>query len=401
VERIFQGRLMQAPHIAISGAGIAGLTAALALAQKGFAVTLIEKRTGFTETGAGIQLSPNAVRGLETLGLGSAIRRAGFEPEEVAIHSATGREIGAVALRPFMQENYEAPYLTLLRADLHTLLLDAVRGTPSLRLIVGRNVSHWQEEREQINLTLTTEKGGAETLEAAALIGADGLHSKTREQMGDKRSPVFAKAIAWRALVPLVDAPDFAKDGRVHLWLGRQGHVVHYPVGQGRLLNIVAVLPAQEAVPGWSQPGERDEMIAAWAKAAQPLREIVSLPAEWLCWSLYDLPVHRLAQGRCALIGDAGHPILPFLAQGAALAIEDGLCLARICGENPTDIASALRLYTKIRLPRVRQAHTIARRNGMLYRATGLKALLRNLRMAHLGPEGMARRYDWVYGHRD
>ena len=387
---------MPPPSVAIVGAGIGGLTAALALSARGCEVTLIERRTGFSEAGAGIQLSPNASRVLIDLGLGPALRRAASEPERVVIRElATERVIGGMALGGFMQRRFGAAYYVIHRAALQTILLDAVRGRPGVRLLVGRTVTALASEGARATVAMEAANGAVETLAADLVVGADGLWSTARAALGDKRQPVHRRVAAWRATVPREAAPPDLQGGDTGLWLGRAGHVVHYPVNGGRLLNIVALEHRAASVEGWSAPGDRAEIRRSFATAAPLLSALLEVPDTWQVWSLFDLPATTMAQGRIALLGDAAHPVLPFLAQGGALAIEDAAALAALLTE---DVPAGLRAYAQNRLRRVRRVQQAARRNGSVYHAAGPMAFARNLVMRRLGPEGMAERYAWLYG---
>lgn len=387
--------------IAVVGAGIGGLTAALALARQGHAITLIERRTGFSEVGAGLQLSPNASRILMGLGLGPALRRAVTEPQRVVVRGIrSGKTIGQVALGPYMRERFEAPYWVVHRADLQTILLDAVRSEPSIRLVIGRTVEDVEDGPGQAALTWASAGGARETVMADMIIGADGVWSKVRQALGDKQPPAFRKSIAWRATFERNAAPAELAGDETGLWLGSQGHVVHYPIAGGRLVNVVAIEKSAAPVEGWADPGNRDSLLARYASAAPALKFLLAQPPEWLRWSLYDHPNARLAKGRIALLGDAGHPVLPFLAQGAALAIEDAATLALLLSHAQPDIPQVLQTYEQQRLNRARRVQNEARRNGRIYHAGPLIAFGRNQVMRYLGPEGMTRRYDWLYGFR-
>jgi salicylate hydroxylase len=393
--------------IAVVGAGIGGLTAALALARQGHAITLVERRTGFSEVGAGLQLSPNASRILLGLGLGAALRRVATEPQRVVVRAIrAGKTIGQVALGPFMRERFGAPYWVVHRADLQTILLDAVRSDPSIRLVMGRNVEAVEDGEIQARLTWTSAGGARDAVAADMIVGADGVWSKVRQALGDRTPPAFRGTIAWRATLERKAAPAELAGNETGLWLGPQGHVVHYPIAGGRLVNVVAIERSPAPVEGWAAPGNRDELLQHYASAAPALRTLLSRPQEWLRWSLFDHPAGRLAKGRIALLGDAAHPVLPFLAQGAALAIEEAATLAFLLGQGAflgqdrPDVPQTLAVYETQRLARANRVQKEARKNGRIYHAGGVVAFGRNQVMRHLGPEGMTQRYDWLYGFR-
>lgn len=384
--------------VTVVGAGIGGLTAALALARIGRQVTLIERRTGFSEVGAGLQLSPNANQVLADLGLTQAIARAASEPSRVVVRSIdSGRAIGEVALGSFMRKRFGQPYLVIHRADLQTLLLDAVRGQNGIRMLLGRSVSALRQDDVGATLTLERSGGAQEEMTSDVVVGADGIWSKVRPLLGDLRKPGFHGHVAWRATIPRSEAPSELAGDETGLWLGQSGHVVHYPIANGKLINIVAIQKRSDAVPGWAEPGDRTELLLSFARARAPLRTLLEAPEAWLLWALYDLPAKSMARGRVALLGDAAHPVLPFLAQGAALAIEDAAVLASKLSTGGA-VATALQSYAKQRLPRVQRLQRAARRNGGVYHAGALVSLGRNLVMGRLGPERMTERYDWIYG---
>lgn len=386
--------------IAVVGAGIGGLATALMLARRKRTVTLIERREDFGETGAGLQLSPNASRILLNLGLGSALEQAVGEPEHIVVRSLrTGRETGRIALGAFMRERFCAPYWVIRRSDLQTILLDAIRAEPSIRLLSGLIVETVEESPNGPILAVTDANGIRDRIEARAVIGADGLWSQVRRCIGETAPPAFQGFITWRTTLSRDRLPEDFIRNETGLWLGRKGHVVHYPIAGGRLLNIVAIQPATNPIDGWSAPGRGQDLLAHHAGASTRLRDLFSRAEDWRLWSLFDRPAETLARGRIALVGDAAHPILPFLAQGAALAIEDGAYVSALLDET-NSVEEAFSSYQRQRLDRVRRVQAEARRNGKLYHRSGLIGLGRDQIMRRIGPRGMTERYAWLYGHR-
>ena len=389
-------------NIVVAGAGIGGLTVALALAQRGFRVVVLDQAERLEETGAGIQLSPNATRVLIGLGLEERLAADAVAPAAVDVCSGRGNILARIPLGDYAAARYGAPYWVTHRGDLQAALLDAVRASPDLVLRLGTRVEDFVAHGHGVSVGC---RQGARSADETgiALICADGLWSRLRLRAGVREKPVFRQRTAWRALVPAASVPAELRTNAVRLWLGHGAHLVHYPVKAGALINIVAIVDDRWDRPGWSEPGERDEIIARfatwrWAKLA---RELIAAPERWHKWALYDLPpLKSWGDGPVTLIGDAAHPMLPFLAQGAAMAIEDAAVLAASMARTPDDVAGAMRRYENERRRRVRKAQRGARRNSGVYRLSAAEAVLRNLTLRAIGGKMLLRSYDWLYDWR-
>ncbi|HEY5607334.1 MAG TPA: FAD-dependent monooxygenase [Alphaproteobacteria bacterium] len=386
-------------NIIVAGAGIGGMTAALTLAQSGFRVTLLEQAERLQETGAGVQLSPNASRILIALGLGPRLQPHVLVPQAVAIRTATGGRLARIPLGERAERRYGAPYWSIHRGDLQAVLLEAVRASPDIALRLGVRVEDYAVHAKGISVACHR---GAETVDehCIALVGADGLWSVLRNRLGHDAPPAFARRTAWRALVPAEKVePEFRSD-EVQLWLGPSAHLVHYPVKAGALINIVAIVNDRWTQPGWSAAGERDELLAHYSPWhwAEPARALLALPERWLKWALCDLPpLQRWGEGPVTLLGDAAHPMLPFLAQGAAMAIEDAAVLASSLARQPDRLPSGMRHYERSRRRRTAKVQRAARRNGRVYHLAAGEAWMRNLFLRLAGGKMLLRRYDWLY----
>jgi len=385
--------------VVIAGAGIGGLTAALALAQRGFGVTLLEQADRLEEIGAGIQLSPNASRILLALGLGERLKPHIVAPDELKVMNARSGRVLACAPLGAAEQRYGAPYWVIHRGDLQAALLAAVEAAPEIKLRLGSKVDDVAVHRGGVTVAASRSGRGAEE-RGIALVAADGLWSGLRQRLGHRAMPRFAHHAAWRALAPAKAVPSGQRAPGVKLWLGQHAHLVHYPVKAGRLINVVAILRDDWREPGWSVPGERAEILArfpagAWHPAP---RELLGAAGQWQKWALYDCaPLGRWGRGPVTLLGDAAHPLLPYLAQGAAMAIEDAAVLADCLGHKPDDPGTALRAYEDRRRDRTARVQRAARRNGAVYHMGGAATVLRTLAVMAMGG-GLLARYDWLYG---
>lgn len=389
---------MNTHPILVAGAGIGALTFALAASRLGIETILIERRTKIEEIGAGIQLSPNASRILIQLGLGPALSRVSAEPERLHVRDGrTGMPLSSMKLGNAMREAYGAPYLTLHRADLQTILLDAVRGDANTRLVFGRKVT--RIDHTPANVTVATEAAtGAETFHGCALIGADGLWSTVAHLIGNQQKPRFSNNTAWRGTISRAAWPATLPASETGLWLGPDAHIVHYPIRGGALMNIVAITADKTGEEGWNRPGDPallQKRFEAWSPS---VRNALSCVPEWQIWSLYDTPPRRQwSKGNVTLLGDAAHPVLPFLAQGAALAIEDAAILVREIIRSPHDLGRAFSAYETVRKPRAARVQAAARQNASTFHATWPLSTARNFIMRRTD---LMKRYAWLYGWR-
>ena len=386
--------------VVIAGAGIGGLTAAIALAQRGFRVSIIEQAERLEAIGAGIQLSPNASRLLIGLGLGERLAPSVVAPQALNVMNArTGRVLARAALGDDATKRYGAPYWVIHRGDLHTVLRETVEATPLIELKLGIRAEDFAADDNGVTVG---GKRGTQPVEThgAALIGADGVWSVLRERLGHATQPRFAHHTAWRALVAADAVSPALRAPAVNLWLGRHAHLVHYPVRGGSLVNVVAILRDHWRETGWSAAGDRDELLARYPAGmwhAAP-RELIAAASSWQKWALYDCrPLKQWGKGPVTLLGDAAHPMLPYLAQGAAMAIEDAAVLAQCLAQSPDDAPAALRSYENKRQKRTARAQRAARRNGAVYHMGGAEAFLRGLALVAMRGTGLLRQYNWLY----
>jgi salicylate hydroxylase len=378
------------------------LTAALALARNGFRVVVVEQTARLQETGAGIQLSPNASRILIDLGVGERLRSAVTVPTALRVlNAASGHEIVRMPLAG-AEERYGAPYWAVHRGDLQMALAAAAVRQPGVTIKLGQRMEDFITHPHGIT-ALTVGGSGTVDEHGMAIIAADGLWSRTRERLGHREAPRFSGRVAWRGLVPSrLVAPEF-REPLIHLWLGRAAHLVHYPVKAGSVVNLVVITTDPWHQPGWSEAANRAEIVPQlgtedWAPQA---RALIGLPEAWLKWALYERrPIRRWSKGPVALLGDAAHPMFPFLAQGAGMAIEDAVVAAQCLARAPDDPARALRTYAAMRRARTRKVQRTAVRNGMIYHLAGPLGSLRDQMMRAMGGARLLQHYDWIYDWR-
>jgi salicylate hydroxylase len=384
--------------ILIAGAGIAGLSLALELSRRGLPARILEKRRTLSEAGAGIQLGPNGMRVLARLGLDRRLEPASGKPLAITVFDgASGRIIAELPLGGLVQERSGAPYWVAHRADLHAILLAAVREANSIELVTGFEVVSVPAAASVVRV----EAGGGGSAEGHALVGADGLWSAVRRHLFPGREPRFAGKMAVRTVIDASAANGRFAEPKTGIWLGRNAHVVHYPVRAGQAIACVIIFDANRPRLGWGDPIEREVVLRRLMDFAPEVSQFLELAREWYAWSLFDSePLPLWSKGRVGLIGDAAHPMLPFLAQGGVMALEDAATLAEALAAFPQDPACALRAYEAARWRRVTRVQKASRLNGRVYHLSGLAARLRDLALGAIPGPILMRQYDWLYGWR-
>ncbi len=397
---------MNKPHALIAGAGIGGLTAALCLARVGWRITLLERAPLLMEIGAGLQLSPNASRILKDLGVLARLEGASLKPQAIRIRR--GRDAKLLALLPLdaAEQTCGAPYNLALRSDLQRVLIESIACVPDIRLLTGTAVAGFAATADGV--TVAAKQGPmTSTFEGDCLIGADGVQSFIRQRLlaSPKSDLRLSGHEAWRALVaPEQIAPqwrDILLQPETNLWLGPDAHVVHYPLRGGSIVNIAIIVGKAHAPrtkpDGWTNKGDPNIVKARFSKWHPIVRGLIASAPDWQTWPLADLePLATFSIGKIALLGDAAHPMLPFLAQGAAQAIEDAAALGHALNQTP-DIEAALSAYAAARRGHTAKVQKASRQQGAIYHLGGPAALARDLTMQALGPRRMLMRTDWIY----
>jgi salicylate hydroxylase len=384
-----------ADDILIAGGGLGGLATALALARLGRASRILERNPAFSEAGAGIQIGPNGMRVLELLGAERTLRAVAVEPLAIrVVDGPSGAELTALPLGGWIAERHGAPYCVAHRADVQNSLLGRVREEPLVSIETGFAVSTVAERADGVEVTSST----GEAVQGAALVAADGTWSAIRPALGAPPLP-HATRIAARTVIAAEQVPDPFRAPAIGMWLAPRAHVVHYPVRGGAEVAVVAIFESGWRGQEWATLAERDLLLEKLATFAPPLRRFLAATGEWRKWSLFDAsPLPRWSKGRVALLGDAAHPLLPFLAQGGVLALEDAVTLAAHLQARAGDPERAFAAYARERRPRARRVQDAARRNGRIYHLSGAMAAARNLVLRRTPPQRLMASYDWLYG---
>ncbi len=383
--------------ILISGGGIGGLAAALGLANKGFAVTVLEQAASLGEIGAGIQIGPNAFHAFDRLGVGPAARaKAVYVDALVLMDALSDEQVCAIPLDEPFRRRFGNPYAVVHRADLHGVLVDACRAHARVSLRTGARVSGYAQDGSAVTATLAQ----GEALKGRALIGADGLHSAIRAQLVGDGAPVVSGHTTFRSVIATELMPEALRWNGATLWAGPKCHIVHYPLQGWKVFNLVATVQngATEAVAGEKVPTEL--VHRSFAHLAPRAQSIIHAAGSWKRWVLCDRePQEVWVDGRVALLGDAAHPMLQYMAQGACMALEDAVCLAEAVAANAGDIAAGLEAYRQERLPRATRLQLSSRAIGeYVYHPDGARRLARNAWLKAKSPTEFYDSLQWLYG---
>jgi salicylate hydroxylase len=390
------GNGMGEPFI-VAGGGIGGLAAALALARKGFAVRVLEQSAEFREVGAGIQLGPNIFRALRKLGMREAVLADAWQPGALEMRDALDGHL--VTRMPLNTDGFARrfgePYAVTHRADIHGAILKGCRENNLITLETSRRVVDFTEDGDGVTAVL--EDG--ERVRGRAVVGADGLWSRIRERIIGDGAPRVSGHIAYRAVLRRADVPDDLWRPDVVLWAGPKTHLVHYPLRRGELFNLVAVFHSDRYEEGWNAVGDIDELMRRFNGQRPEVQRLLDKIETWRMWVLCDRePVKTWSRGRVVLVGDAAHPMLQYLAQGAAMAVEDAVRLAEEVERQPVDLPAAFAAYQEGRYLRTGRVQIMARVYGEFYHARGVTAELRDIMLGARTPEQTYDGMAWLYG---
>lgn len=379
----------------IVGGGIGGFATALALAQRGFDSDLVDAADSFGEVGAGIQLGPNVFKMFDRLGLTEAVNAVAVFPDALEMRDArSGETITEIPLTGPFRERFAYPYAVIYRPDLHRILREAALATGRVTARTGVKIVDYSQDAEGVRAT--AEDG--ETLSAPWAVAADGLWSRVRARIVGDGKPRVSGHVAYRAVLPIEEVPPHLRRDRVVLWGGPKTHLVAYPLQSGKLFNLVVVFHSDRYEEGWNVFGDPEELRDRFAGQHADVLALLDKVDTWRMWVLCDRePTDAWVDGRIGLLGDAAHPMLQYLAQGACMAIEDGVCLAAKMQATPHDPNAAFCAYRDARTLRTARVQLTARFYGDVYHAAGMTAALRNHLLAQRRPEDAYKGMAWLY----
>lgn len=387
---------MPEERIVIAGGGIGGLASALALARRGFRVTVLERAPRYQEIGAGIQLGPNAFHAFDRLGLGDAIRSIAVFIDQLRLMDAiTAEEITHIDLTTYFRSRFGNPYAVVHRGELHGIMVRACEGHASITLRTDCDVTGYEQADRNVNAILHT----GERIAGRALIGADGLRSKIRRQMNDDGEPRIAGHTTYRSVIPTEQMPEDLRWNAATLWAGAKCHLVHYPLSGWKVFNLAITCHNDPAEAFAAKPVSHEDVLAQFRDVHPRAKAIIHHGRDWKAWVTSDRdPTEAWVDGNVALLGDAAHPMLQYFAQGACMAVEDAVSLAERVSAEPDNIQQALQKYRTERLLRTTRVQLQSRELGNhVYHPSGAHALLRNQLVRDTSLEQFCENLSWLY----
>ena len=386
-----------ADPILIAGGGIGGLSTALALAAKGFPSVVLEKAPELGEIGAGIQLGPNAFHCFDTLGVGDTARAMAVYVDRLRLMDAmSGDEICQIDLGERFRARFRNPYAVIHRGDLHGVLLQGCRDNPLIGLRTSAEVVGYDQDERGITARL----GNGESLRGRLLVGADGLWSKVRRQVVGDTKPRVSGHTTYRSVIPVEQMPEDLRWNAATLWAGPKCHIVHYPLSGWKVLNLVVTYQNDAPEPVAGLPVTHEEVLRGFGHIHPRAQQVIHIGSNWRLWVLCDRdPVDNWVDGRAVVLGDAAHPTLQYMAQGACMAMEDAVCLAHVLDQHEGAHETALEAYRQHRVLRTARVQLQSRAIGdHVYHPAGVHAQLRNAIMAAKSQDQWMDTLQWLYG---
>ena len=381
--------------VLIAGGGIGGVAAALSLARLGYAVKVLEQAPELGEIGAGIQLGPNAFAAFDALGIGELARARAVYTDEMVMHDALDeRLVGRIPTDQAFRERFGNPYAVIHRADIHTSLLEGAKQHGNIETLTGTRIERVEQDGDTV--TVYDQHGNAH--KGQALIGADGVKSVVRQQyVGDPAR--VSGHVVYRAVVEKEEFPADLRWNAASIWVGPNYHLVHYPLRGGEQYNVVVTFHSREQEEWGVREGSREEVQSYYQDCCPRAHQLIDMPKSWKRWATADRePIGQWTFGRATLLGDAAHPTLQYIAQGACMALEDAVTLGEALKHTGHDWPKALQLYEQSRIARTARVVLSAREMGRIFHAKGVERLVRNDLWKGRSPERFYDAMEWLYG---
>ena len=385
------------PSVLIIGGGIGGMSAALSLARIGMPVTLLEQSAQVGEIGAGLQLGPNAFAALDALGVGDTVRRGSvFTDRMVMMDAVDCSEIAVIPVGEAFRARFNNPYAVTHRADLHNNIFDAVKANGNIQHHAGAHVLDVLVGKHEAAVTLTDGR----SFLASAVVGCDGVKSVVRQKLIGDEARVTGHVV-YRAVVPVTDMPEDLRWNAPVVWAGPNCHLVHYPLRSGDQYNLVVTFHSRNKETWSVTDGSKEEVLSYFQGIHARPRQLLDLPKSWRRWATADRdPIEHWGEGPVTLLGDAAHPMMQYLAQGACMALEDSVTLGEAVKASDFDLTAAFRLYERSRVARTARVVLSVREMGRIYHASGVERLVRNSLWKGRSPERFFDAVEWLYDWR-